>query len=705
MPTVLPGGRMPPSTPGKMPDTTPGMSAAMYLLATTAGCILDGFSLSMVAHPVINVERLIILRCLLCLVSGLTMLARADEAPANSPRYEPERFGLVTAREFSDLERKAALGDAAAEYEAGSRYALGAGVETNLARAYDWLKKSASQGNVRAERRAGEMLLQGLGTATNLAAALEWLNQAAAQGDASAQFDLGIVYLNGRSTARDEAKAFQWFLAAARQGVLGAEMVVGSMYMDGHGTAQDFPAARAWLEQAAASQSPPALFTLGIIYFQGVGIPKDSRLAVSYFLRAALRGNLAAQGYLGIAFITGNGVAKDIPFGTRLLRKAAESGNASAEFAYGNLLLAPEDAKPDWERGYLWIQKAAAQGFAPAESKVGILYQQGQGTAPDEVESLKWFYLADDQGNEEAHERKDELLVFLDPPQAREARRRADTFRPQEEFPATAVDPRVYASPITREFQIDVSIYGKTRRLLVDSGSFALFLDEKFRSRLGEPLAQDTIINIFAADLDTSVFRCPDLYLGGNQLEEDWAQLFNFTTVSRDTEGHLDGILGMSVLKKHVVCFDWRKKRFILCGSVPEAIKQNSQAIPLKKFAEGANSYAIDANINGVGVIRLLIDTGFQGAATLSEEDWEQTFAQGNEKFSARIISGVGQQVERTKSGMLQTIDIGPEHFTNLKVEMVPGAHTHSSLGQEFIRKYVPAIDFPNQVLYLRKSD
>jgi hypothetical protein len=45
---------------------------------------------------------------------------------------------------------------------------------------------------------------------------------------------------------------------------------------------------------------------------------------------------------------------------------------------------------------------------------------------------------------------------------------------------------------------------------------------------------------------------------------------------------------------------------------------------------------------------------------------------------------------------------IAPRHsYSNLTAQLIPGAK-ESSLGQDFIRKYVPAMDFPHQVLYLR---
>jgi hypothetical protein len=155
---------------------------------------------------------------------------------------------------------------------------------------------------------------------------------------------------------------------------------------------------------------------------------------IAWYTKAAEKGNPGAQYGLGAAYATGIGVEQDLKKAIEFFRKAAEAGHAQAQNDLGMLLLNGDPAGSDFKDGQPWIRRAAAQGYAVAEYNLGVFYHEGVGVPKDIVEALKWIYLSADQGYKKAVWRRTEILIFADPSQKAEARRRADAFVPETEL-------------------------------------------------------------------------------------------------------------------------------------------------------------------------------------------------------------------------------------------------------------------------------
>lgn len=517
-------------------------------------------------------------------------------------------------------------GSVDAEYEVGARYMEGEGVKRDSLRASKWLVKAAERGNSRAERRLGELLATEVESKSKIKNGLELLNKAAMQGDAQAQVDLGVDYLKGTMTGRDDTKAFQWFMAAAKQGVAQAQRSVGVMYLQGQGTTTNFSAANEWLEKASAQNEPEALFDSGLLYFQGNGVPRDTQRALSYVLKSVIRGFEEGLVFIGLDYMTGNDVPKNINMARQLWQEAARTGNPEAQDDFGKTFLINGDTPPDYQKANYWISRSAAQGFAPGETDLGILFQEGWGGQKDEAEALKWFFLADAQGSQEAHDRKEELLLFLNASQIKKIKQQADAFKPEAEYLTSTDDLEKITCPLDHDFHLAVTIFGVTNQLLVDTGSAFTCLDKKHEVQLGKAIAQDAIVNVFSSNVETAVYCCPEIYAGKQQLRLDWTGLGDFSKIGLVTGESFDGVLGMDFLKNHVICLDSNKDAFLICDSIPDWVKQNAHAIPLKKTTDGINIFSIDAEINGMGTVHLLVDSGSEGLIDLSERDWQQIF-------------------------------------------------------------------------------
>jgi len=124
----------------------------------------------------------------------------------------------VAAEDLETLRKKAAAGDAAAQFKLGWMYANGEGVPEDDAEAVKWCRKAAEQGVADAQANLGVMYHNGVGVTQDYAEAAKWYRKAAEQGDTDAQFLLGYLYYEGRGVPEDSVAAYAWWSVAAASG-------------------------------------------------------------------------------------------------------------------------------------------------------------------------------------------------------------------------------------------------------------------------------------------------------------------------------------------------------------------------------------------------------------------------------------------------------------------------------------------------------
>jgi len=119
---------------------------------------------------------------------------------------------------LEDVDRKDA--DGSYDYETGSNYETGDGVEKDVAEAALWYRKAAEKGHARASYcLAGLYEDGGEGLERDLNEAALWFRKAAEKGHANAQCDLGLLYKYGDGVEKDAAEAAFWYRKAALQGL------------------------------------------------------------------------------------------------------------------------------------------------------------------------------------------------------------------------------------------------------------------------------------------------------------------------------------------------------------------------------------------------------------------------------------------------------------------------------------------------------
>ncbi|WP_225771493.1 SEL1-like repeat protein [Inquilinus sp. Marseille-Q2685] len=174
----------------------------------------------------------------------------AAAAPANSRAAELLLPDTASA-ELRSLARRAIAGEADAEHDLGTFYALGIEVPRNFERAACWYRRSADQGVASAAYNLGVLLARGVGLSRDPEAAVARFREAAKAGHAGALNALGLAYRDGSGVARDPAEALIWFRRASLGGNPRGAYNTARLYESGDLGTPDPQAAAGWYRVAA----------------------------------------------------------------------------------------------------------------------------------------------------------------------------------------------------------------------------------------------------------------------------------------------------------------------------------------------------------------------------------------------------------------------------------------------------------------------
>jgi uncharacterized protein len=139
-------------------------------------------------------------------------------------------------------------GDAAAQYNLGTLFAEGKGVEHDDAKAFVWFHRAADQGNAAAQYNVGASYAEGAGVEKSDVNAAKWFHRAADQGMPFAQLNLGLLYASGSGVTQDNVEALKWLEIAFRA------LPAGGARMDVAKAIQDVSAKLRWDQIDEAQQ-------------------------------------------------------------------------------------------------------------------------------------------------------------------------------------------------------------------------------------------------------------------------------------------------------------------------------------------------------------------------------------------------------------------------------------------------------------------
>lgn len=344
-----------------------------------------------------------------------------------------QNSGMNTAqKDIQNLTATAENGDAKAQFELGTRYANGNGVEQNQETAFSWFKKAAEQGNTSAMVELAKMYRIGDAVNQDSAMADMWTKKAANAGDAEAQYreSMGYGYalrseivIFGEGQAQEEnAKQFMsWLEKSASQKYAEAQYDLGMTYLlganGGKGQKQsvliskDIDKGLALLQESANAGYYKAQWALAIIYQAGYSkiqpnkAESDKYWALFESQTDSLVQNRSAflyrekdrQKYVdgknkykgkALNFDESNAVALE------LFNKSASQGNKFALYNLGLAYLNGEGVYKDPTKGIEYLKKSAEANHYAAMSELGFAYLQGNGTVKDYGEAYRWLLQA-----------------------------------------------------------------------------------------------------------------------------------------------------------------------------------------------------------------------------------------------------------------------------------------------------------------------
>ena len=204
------------------------------------------------------------------------------------------------AEPVSALRARAEQGDPQSQFDLGSAYYYGKGVQQDYAEALRWYRKAAEQRESRAEDALGYMYVNGQTVPKHYTQAFQWYKRSAEDGSAKAQFDLGHMYYYGMGVSRDYTEALRWFEKSADQKYAKAQDALGSLYYFGSGVPRDYAVAFIWYRRAAEQGYSRAEFDLASMYYRGEGVAQNFAEARGWYIKAAKHGDADAQQALAV---------------------------------------------------------------------------------------------------------------------------------------------------------------------------------------------------------------------------------------------------------------------------------------------------------------------------------------------------------------------------------------------------------------------
>ena len=279
-------------------------------------------------------------------------------------------------------------GDVDAQFNLGTLYENGLGVQADAEKAAQWYRAAAARRLDLARLALARLQRGGMLDPESDEDQFKLLETAARRGLAEAQYELGVAYDLGLGVTQNHAIAAGWYQRAAEQGLTDAQYNLATLYDEGLGTPRDIERAREWYMRAADAGQTRAMNNLGYIYEKGLGGSRDFGKAVVWYRRAARQGLAIAQSNLAALHYLGRGVTRD------------------------------------FEQARHWYKAAAEQGDPIGQNGLGLLYANGLGVERDLVQAMAWFGLAvhaEGPAGADATSYRDRLVRLMSPAQLAEA--------------------------------------------------------------------------------------------------------------------------------------------------------------------------------------------------------------------------------------------------------------------------------------------
>jgi TPR repeat protein len=201
------------------------------------------------------------------------VVAKAETAASYLLKMEQEYW--------PELQRKAAAGDAEAQWQFGFTEMRGTFGEPDVEAGIRWMEKAAAQKHGRALNSLGEVYTTGEMVPQDYPKAISYFQSAWAAGEPMGILNLGILSEYGEGRKKDNAEAVRCYRLAADKGSAAALTRLGAMYSEGDILPKDLKQAVACYRAGAEKGSADAWHNLSVMHRSGIHVPLDKEAALA----------------------------------------------------------------------------------------------------------------------------------------------------------------------------------------------------------------------------------------------------------------------------------------------------------------------------------------------------------------------------------------------------------------------------------------
>lgn len=248
---------------------------------------------------------------------------------------------------------------------------------------------------------------------------------------------------------------------------------------------------------------------------------------------------------------------------------------------------------------------------------------------------------------------------------------------------------------------VPTTVLGKTRLFVLDTGSPGTIYDSRLRPLLGNRRGTARLPGLNGLG-EIEIFDAPTAYLRRVEVDSNFRIACTDLSAMREWSGHeIEGIIGMALLRPFVIHLDFDSGKMALLDAAP---KDAGVAVPIKWMT--TLTPTVEASIDGHGIERFVIDTGMSGPylATLAPQLMEELQGKGAVDATGSTPSiDLSGKAANINMGRVSQMSIGGFDFKYVRIT----SHRLSQgnmLGLDFLSRFIVTLDFPNGVMYLKKS-
>ncbi len=299
------------------------------------------------------------------------------------------------AETLSELESKAASGDANALFALGTYYAKGEnGAEKNPQKAIGLLTKAAEANIPAAQAYLGYLYGEGKLVERNMDLAVYWRELAAANGKAEDKWVLGNAFLYGFFLPKNQVKALFWISQAAEEGDGRAILKLIEIYKNLKNEEQlkIWQAKFAQMEvEAAKKGNVAAMEAIAKKYMKGTeGLPRNRAQAIYWYKQAAEKGNIEAMEKISQMYAKGRFLPKNPEKAQFYFEKLAET-DVRYCFKIANYYVEGNDGFPqDYELAEKWYERGAEKSDISTQAHLAWKYWAGSGVRQNTQKAAQW---------------------------------------------------------------------------------------------------------------------------------------------------------------------------------------------------------------------------------------------------------------------------------------------------------------------------